>query len=107
MLPMGAHSLWVISLGQCGREVARGVMPSSTTRGDLPLRELADEGLRQDAAALVVVRDAADARCLPCAEELDAIDHARHTLGAIGLRLHDYILWHGERCVSLRLTGRL
>jgi hypothetical protein len=31
----------------------------------------------------------------------------RATLQPIGLRLHDYILWQGNRSHSLRLAGQL
>lgn len=104
---MVAHMLWAVLLAESGLEVARVALPRPDTRDELPLRDLATEGLRHDAAALVVVRDAADAACVAGAVELDAVDKARRTLGAIGLRLHDYILWHGERCVSLRQAGKL
>ncbi len=99
--------LWTVLLANCGRELARVPLPAPASRGDLPLRDLAGLGLRHDVAALLIVRHAADAQCRPCRQELDAIERARRTLGAIGLRLHDYILWHGECCVSLRAAGLL
>ena len=104
---MGKQALWAVLVGHCGRELGRVALPRPAARNVLPLREIASEGLRQGAAALVIIRDAATEACEPCALEKSAIDKARQTLGAIGLRLHDYILWHGERSVSLRLTGKL
>jgi DNA repair protein RadC len=104
---MGGHALLAILLAEEGCELARIALSTPKSRDELPLRDMAAEGLRHDATAMIVVRAANDEACLPCADEMRMIDKARRTLGAIGLRLHDYILWHGEHSVSLRLTGRL
>ena len=104
---MGDDALWAVLIGHCGREVARVPFADTLARDALPLRDLANEGLRLDAAALVIVRLAADSRCMPCAQEAGAINAASRTLHAIGMRLHDYIMWHGETCVSLRLKGQI
>jgi DNA repair protein RadC len=104
---MGSEALWVILLAESGQEVARVGLPRPPDRDQLPLRELAAEGLRHDAAAMILVRDADDAACRPCPVEMTMIETARRTLSVIGLRLFDYILWYGEHCASLRESGWL
>lgn len=103
----GAHILWAILLVEDGGELACIALAGSPVRDDLPRCELDSFELRHNASAMIVVRDAADPAFIPCAAELRAIITARHTLGAIGLRRHDYILWCGERCVSLRQARQL
>jgi hypothetical protein len=104
---MGEHIMWAVLLKGCGQELARVALRGSPVREELPLRALASEGLRHHAAGMVVIRCAADESCRPGAQELNAIGIARRTLGAIGLTLHDYILWHGDICASLRDAGLL
>ena len=104
---MGDDTLWLILIGRCGTETARLSLGNWAARDALPLRRVVEEGLGRNAAAVIVARRAADEGCMPCTIEQRAIETAQRTLHPLGLRLHDYILWHGDACVSLRLTGQL
>jgi hypothetical protein len=104
---MDGASLWLVAMNSAGDEIGRSAIDDSADRGVLPLRWLAQEGLRCSAAALILIRHARDATCTIDSSEHAAINRAKATLGAIGLQLHDYILWHGAHSVSLRQTGQL
>jgi DNA repair protein RadC len=104
---MGEQPVWAVLIGACGGERARIPLADSTARAELPLRRIAEEGLRLDAVAVILLRPASNIDCVPCTQEWSAIRTAKTTLGQIGLRLHDYILWQGDQCVSLRQTGQI
>ena len=106
-LRMGDNTLWVILIEKCGAESRRIPFVNPPARNVLPLRYIAQQALRHDVAAVALIRPAADEHCTPCAGELGAVHAMRATLGPIGLALHDYILWRGNRCRSLRLAGQL
>jgi hypothetical protein len=104
---MGDNTLWVILIEKSGVESRRIAFANPPARDFLPLRHIAQQALRYDVAAVALIRPAANEHCTPCPAELKAVHVMRATLSPIGLALHDYILWHAERCESLRLAGRL
>ena len=104
---MDDDTLWVILIARSGAEECRIPIADSTQRHALPLRHIAEQALRHDVDALAVLRPAADECCVPYPADFQAIHSMRATLGPIGVRLHDYILWQGDRCHSLRLAGKL
>lgn len=105
--PMGESRLWAVFIGASGDERLRTPLSPWSPRDRLPLRRIAEQGLRHDAAAVILARATDTQDCTVSAEEIGRIRDAKRTLDPIGLRLHDFIVWHGERSVSLRRAGIL
>lgn len=71
------------------------------------LRTIVAEALRLQAVAIVMICPSDAGDCTAGLRDMQTIEAMRATVRPLGIALHDYILWHGERCVSLRLSGRV
>lgn len=101
------ETLRVIHLGG-----AQGVLAVRDYRGrgaavDLPLRAIMADALRLGTQALVVAHDHPSGDPTPSRADRDATALLARVSRALGIRLHDHLIFGGGRHVSFRALGLL
>lgn len=74
---------------------------------DLPIRQIISEALAFGAAGLVVAHNHPSGDPTPSAADLIATRRLADTAAAVGLRLHDHLIFAQTECRSLRALGLL
>ena len=81
--------------------------PGDRDSADLPLRAIVAEALRLDAAGLIVAHNHPSGDARPSAEDIDATRRLGETARALGIALHDHLIFAAGGCGSFRALGLL
>ncbi|MGE0180412.1 MAG: JAB domain-containing protein [Sphingomonas sp.] len=73
----------------------------------LPIREIVGRALALNAFGLVAAHNHPSGDPSPSVADIAATRRLALTCGAVDIRLHDHLIFAGERCVSFRLEGLL
>ena len=74
---------------------------------DLPLRAILKRAFALDAAGLVIAHNHPSGNPTPSEADIQATRRLAATTEALGIRLHDHLIFAGGDCVSFRALGLL
>lgn len=74
---------------------------------ELPIRTIVADALTLDSAALIVAHNHPGGVARPSAADLAATRALADVAGALGLRLHDHLVFAASQCFSFRAAGLL
>ena len=74
---------------------------------DLPIRAIFKRALALDAAGLVIAHNHPSGDPTPSEADIQATRRLAATAEALGIRLHDHLIFAGGDCVSFRALGLL
>jgi len=105
---LSGERLAILHLDGRGSELHLGVEDSmSPDSAPLPLREIIGVALQLDTAALVIAHNHPSGDPTPSRADLDATGRLAGTAAALGIRLHDHLIFAGGACRSFRELGLL
>ena len=81
--------------------------PGTIDGADLPLRAIIGEALRLGAAGMIVAHNHPSGDSWPSGEDVDATRLLGETGRALGITLHDHLIFTGGACSSFRALGLL
>ena len=97
----------VLFLDAANRQLALECWPGEAETVALPLRAILRIALDLDAVGLIVAHDHPSGDPQPSRADILATRLLAETAGAVGIRLHDHLIFAGTRCRSLRALGLL
>lgn len=101
------EALAVAHLDQQGRVlgvIGRGGVAAAV---ELPLRDIMAEGVRTGASAMVVAHNHPSGDCAPSDADIAATRRLAELGEALGIHLHDHLIFGRTGCSSMRALGLL
>lgn len=106
-LPPSAEGLVVGFLDEAGGVLKLVSHAGGADAVDVPLREILGEGLRLGSRAMIVAHNHPSGRSAPSPGDIAATRRLADLADALGIRLHDHLIFAGDRCASMRALGLL
>ena len=103
----GRETVAVLFLNDAHQRLALESWPGEAETIALPLRAILQRALALDAAGLVIAHDHPSGDPQPSRADILATRLLADTAEAVGIRLHDHLIFAGARCRSLRALGLL
>ena len=97
----------VLHLDTERRLLGMGAYPGSVDRVALPLKAIIGEALRLDAGGMIVAHNHPSGTAEPSAEDVAATQLLARTARAVGIRLHDHLIFAEGGQASFRDLGLL
>jgi DNA repair protein RadC len=103
----GGEAVAVAYLGDRQQLLGTGRSEGGADAADLPIRQIVAEALRLGASGLIIAHNHPSGDASPSEADLSATRRLAETAAAVGLRLHDHLIFAGPGCRSLRELGLL
>lgn len=101
------EKLVVLQLDAGQQLIALEEYPGGADEAALPLREIFASALRNDAVGLVIAHNHPSGDPSPSRADIDATRRLGDAATALGIRLHDHLIFAGGECRGFRELGLL
>lgn len=102
-----AESIAIAYLGDGQLLLGTGQAPGAADAVELPIRPIIAEALRLNATALILAHNHPGGDPGPSAADIAATRRLAAAAAAVGVRVHDHLIFAGSECRSLRALGLL